>query len=71
MITMTVYVNGDGFCRIKNNILGSFYTENVVGSIKKTSKSPYEIQVPVEFVSRIFPEKNEVILYFKSNKVTS
>lgn len=71
MITMTVYVNGDGFCRIKNNILGSFYTENIVGTIKKTRKTPYEIQVPVEFVSKILPKKNEVVIYFNNDKITS
>ena len=71
MITMTVYVNGDGFCRVKNNLLGSFYTEDVIGTIKKTRKSTYEIQVPIEIVSNINRKKNEIVLYFENNEVDS
>jgi hypothetical protein len=71
MITMTVYVNDDGFCRIKNNLADSFYTEKIIGAINKTRKFPYEIQVPISIVSGMFPRKNEVVLYFENKELNS
>lgn len=65
MITMKVYVSDDAFCRIKNNLLGSLHTEEILGTIEETRKTPYEIQVPIEFVSNISKEDNEVVLYFE------
>lgn len=67
MITMTVYVSDGGFCRIKDNLLGSLYTEEIIGTIEPTGKTPYEIQVPIEVVSNVSQEDNKIVLYFDTS----
>lgn len=74
MVTMTVYVNVEGFCWIVNSLKGSITCErgDIKGvSLKKTRKFPYEVQVPIEIIGQFVKKDKTTIDLFKLQQITA
>ncbi|CAH0305916.1 hypothetical protein SRABI82_04728 [Priestia megaterium] len=55
MVTMKVFVDGEGFCFIKNALINSIefeFSQRHLASLKKTRKYKYEVNVPLQTVGQ-------------------
>jgi hypothetical protein len=64
MVTMTVFINAEGFCWIVNSLNGNItckWGDSKEVSLKKTRKFPYEVQVPIQTIGQ-FVKKNKTTI---------
>jgi hypothetical protein len=65
MVTHTLYINGDGVCRIINHLNGVLQCDKLETKIKKDRKHIHEIQVPITWIGNIYYKQNNIIIYPK------